>query len=378
MSSSASLILTTLMMIFGLLGCAALPAAGPGLVDLSAQATAESADFAVIPLTGRNIAVVGPAMVRSINDGLGTTASRPARPMIDVGDQLVVSIWEPSSDGLFSTAENKQTQIDVAVDESKSIFIPYAGRVSVAGFGVEDLRDEIANKLQGQAIEPQVQVTLVARESQKLTVVGDVNAPGQFDVPPNGLRLIEAIALASGASAPSFESEVTVVRGTTRATVRMDNILQGNTNNIWLRPRDTIQVKHRPRSFTAFGAVTSQNLQPFQTERVTLAEALAQSGGLNDNLADAGGVFLFRYENPKRLDEIAVQQSVQATSQGIPTIYQLDFSQPEAFFLASAFIMRDKDIIYVANAPATDLQKFAATILAPIVGTAQAAEVLGN
>lgn len=355
--------------------CATLPSAGPTAAEIPDQATS---DFVIVPLTPMNIARVGPAITQSIKDGFGTTASRPARPVIDIGDKLVVSIWEPSSDGLFSTAENKQTQIDVTVDQSKSIFIPYAGRVSVSGFGVEELRDDIANKLQGQAIDPQVQVTLVARESQELTVVGDVVSPGQFDVPPSGLRLIEAIALASGTREPSFETEIVVVRGTTRAVIRMDSVLRRSANNIWLRPQDTIQVRHRPRSFTAFGAVTSQNLQPFQTENVTLAEALAQSGGLNDTLADAGGVFLFRYEVPERLDQIDIARPVQSSAQGVPTVYKLDFSQPQAFFVAGAFAMRDKDIIYVANAPATEFQKFTATILFPLLGSAQSIETLGN
>ncbi|WP_341367035.1 polysaccharide biosynthesis/export family protein [Yoonia sp. BS5-3] len=372
------LVLFTLVVQLLLQGCAALPSSGPAAEDIPENATNEAADFVVIPMTAQNAAILGQPQIRSIEDKFGTNSARPARPNIGIGDTLAVSIWEASSDGLFSTAETKQTQLTITVDQSRSIFIPYAGRISVAGFGVEDLRDEITEKLQGQAIDPQVQVALVARESQKLTVVGDVTAPGQFDVPPNGIRLIEAIARAGGAQAPSFETELIVTRGNTRATARMDTVLANTRNNIWLRPEDTIQVRHRPRSFTAFGAVSAQNLQPFRTENVTLAEALAQAGGLDDNQADADGVFLFRYETAQRLSQAGIAAPEQTDPREIPTIYRLDLSEPEAFFIAGAFAMHDKDIIYVANAPATDLQKFTATILSPLLSSTNTIDGLVN
>lgn len=370
--------LTYVATMAALQACAALPSAGPATSTIETTPPATAQDFVIVPLNTQNIGVFGPVTTRSVQDILGGASGSPARSVIDIGDKLAVSIWEPSSDGLFSTVENKETQINVTVDQSKSIFIPYAGRIEVGGLSVEELRSAITNRLEGRAIDPQVQVALIDRDSRNLTVVGDVAAPGQFDVPPKGLRLIEAIALANGTSAPSFESEVVIVRGTTNASIRMDDVLHNSANNIWLRPRDTIQVKHKPRSFTAFGAVTSQNLLPFQTERVTLAEALAQSGGLNDSLADAGGVFVFRLEDAARLDQTGTQIPQGTFAQGIPTIYQLDFSRPNAFFMARAFLMRDKDIIYVANAPVTDLRKFTNTILSPLLGATQTIDILGN
>jgi len=209
-------------------------------------------------------------------------------------------------------------------------------------------------------------------------MLGDLGQPGRVEVPPGGLRLLDAVALAGGARQPAFESEVTILRGTASATLRLDEVARVPQNNAWLMPGDTIQVLHRPRSFTAFGAVTSQNLQRFQTERVSVAEALAQSGGLNDNLADAGGVFIFRFEPEARLRSAWPAPLARATAQGIPTIYRLDFSTPQAFFLAGSFAVQDKDILYVATAPAAEFRKFMTTILSPVLGTARTGQTLGN
>ena len=42
----------------------------------------------------------------------------------------------------------------------------------------------------------------------------------------------------------------------------------------------------------------------------------------------------------------------------VPVVYRLNMRDANSYFLARSFPMRDKDILYVANAPATELQKF--------------------
>jgi polysaccharide export outer membrane protein len=69
------------------------------------------------------------------------------------------------------------------------------------------------------------------------------------------------------------------------------------------------------------------------------------------------------------------QQGIPATqftdSQGrVPTIYRLDMSDPGAFLVAQGFIVKNKDVIYVANASSTEFGKFLnimVQVLYPIV-----------
>jgi polysaccharide export outer membrane protein len=97
---------------------------------------------------------------------------------------------------------------------------------------------------------------------------------------------------------------------------------------------------------------------------------------LNDNLADAGGVFLFRFESPARLSSANVQVPAKLVEGKAATIYRLDFNQPQTFFLAHSFMMQDKDIIYVANAPAAEFRKFVSTILSPFLALTRSTTVL--
>ena len=42
----------------------------------------------------------------------------------------------------------------------------------------------------------------------------------------------------------------------------------------------------------------------------------------------------------------------------VPVIYRADLKDPATFFAAQNFPVKDKDLLYVSNAPAAELQKF--------------------
>jgi len=281
-------------------GCAILPRQGPSSLDIALTETrseTKTDDYIVVDLDTKTIQVVRSYVPRLFLNQFGESLSCDYGLTLGIDDQLTVNIWEASPDGLFSTFERKQVQIRTEVDENGNIFIPYVGRVKAVGKTVEDVRQTIEQGLLGKAVEPQVQVILSANKSNKVVMVGDIAKPGHYPLPTRGMRLMEAVAQSGGTKKPTFETEATIIRDARNGTIRLDEVLKDPRNNIWLTSRDTVQILHRPRSFTAFGAVQSKNLVPFKTETVTLAEALAQAGGLNDNLADAGGVFLFRFES---------------------------------------------------------------------------------
>ena len=52
----------------------------------------------------------------------------------------------------------------------------------------------------------------------------------------------------------------------------------------------------------------------------------------------------------------------------VPTVYTLDLSDTQGFFVANAFYMRHKDVIYVSDSPSRDLIKFL-DIIRSISGT---------
>lgn len=357
--------------VLGVAGCASLPGQGPdkSTIALTAEDPAEipvSRDFALVQVTPQTIGVVGAPVKAGFAGTLSSYASSSAGTRLRVGDRMTVRVWESASEGLFSTADQKSAAIPVVVSNEGRINIPFVGDLDVVGQTVDQVRGLIAEGLRGKAVDPEVSVILEKNGAQNVTVVGDARAPGQFDIPPSGLRLLDAVAMARGAANATHDMEISLMRDGAVARARLDEVITNTRANVWLKPRDTVQLLHNPRTFSAFGAVKNPSQQSFQTERVSLAEAISKVGGLQDNLADDSGVFLFRFEREERVKSAGATLPNQTYAMGVPTIYWLDLSTPESIFMTQAFAMRDKDVLFVANAPSTDFAKFTALVLATV------------
>ncbi len=107
-------------------------------------------------------------------------------------------------------------------------------------------------------------------------------------------------------------------------------------------------VERDRRSFVALGATGAQNRIPFETQTVSAIEAIAQVGGLNTNLADPTGVFVFRNE-PAEIANTVLGRADLVGAQRM--VYVLDLTKPNGMFMARDFVVRDQDLLYVTEAP---------------------------
>jgi capsular polysaccharide export protein len=375
-SRLSRLLSVALLLMF--VGCSHLPRSGPtGMAVTAWNGGEESVEkgYAVVPLDIASVRTIGaykpeyfPTEFRDV-----PVSGRSTR--VGIGDQLKVSIWEASGDGLFSTVDKKQTDIQLVVDATGLIFIPYVGRVRAEGESVESLRSVIQDGLKGKAVQPQVQITVIGEISNSVVVVGDISRPGLYPLSARGAKLLEMIAVAGGAREATYDTVATLKRSAQGGTVRLEDLIDHPENDIWLAPGDTVLLSHKPRTYAAFGAVQSTQLVPFKTRSVTLADALAQVGGLRDMTADAGGVFLFRYEVGELAQTLRPGLPATLAGNNVPIIYRLDMTRPEAFFLARSFQMKDQDIVYVANHPVAEFGKFL-QIIAPLLTSYQQSQYL--
>lgn len=133
-----------------------------------------------------------------------------------------------------------------------------------------------------------------------------------------------------------------------------------------MRPGDRVQLVFQPRSFTVFGASGRVTQTQFTTPTLNLAEAISRNGGPIDSRADPNAVYLFRFENADVLKHLGMPVDNNATTG--PVIYQLDMMNPSNYFLAERFMMRDRDLIYIANSASNKFYKFfnlISTLIAP-------------
>jgi polysaccharide export outer membrane protein len=295
---------------------------------------------------------------------------------------VVVTIWEAGGGGLFSSpivttaapGSRTATIPDQVVASDGTIGVPYAGRIRVLGLRPADIEAEIVRRLQGKAIEPQAIVTITRNVANTVAVTGEVVAGAVVPLSVKGVRVLEAVAAAGGLRAPAHEAFIRLTRADRTASVPFNTILARPTENIYLRGGDVLTVVREPQTFTVFGATGANAVVPFDAAGMTLEEAVAKAGGLQDHRADPRGVFLFRYE-PAKLFSSLRPGVTRGADQLVPVVYRLDLRDPRSYFVARRFQMQNKDIVFVANAPLSDLQKFVALISTVAQPALQAATV---
>ncbi|MEJ1160265.1 polysaccharide biosynthesis/export family protein [Prosthecomicrobium sp. N25] len=345
--------------LIGLAGCSTLPTDGPSAAVITSEGIEgglPSDKYLIQPLDEATASVIGPWRPRSFADLFTIRSGRAGQP-IGIGDVLDIRIMEAGDNGLFANTQTRGAQFQVQVDETGDIFVPYIGRVRAAGRAPEDLRSTIQTTLADKAIQPQVLLTVTGNQANAATVVGDVNRPGRYALNVGGTRLLDAVALAGGSRFTTYETTVTLKRGRQTASVLLEDLFYIPENNVYLRADDEILLSFAPQTYTLLGAVPAPSQIKFETKQVTLAEAIGRGRGLNTLAADASGVFLFRYEEPSLVRRI--RPDYVAPGPGpVPTVYRLDLTHPRGFFIAKSMWVRDKDVIYVATAPAVEFTKF--------------------
>jgi polysaccharide export outer membrane protein len=290
----------------------------------------------------------------------------PSTVRIGVGDVIGVTLFESAAGGLFFSKEGGSRQGNFiplpnqTVDESGLIFIPYAGSIRAAGRTTSAIQRSIVSVLKNKALKPQALVSIVEQRDARISVVGEVRSPSRFPVSASGERLIDAIARSGGISGPGQETWVLLERDGKVAIAPFAALLHEPGNNIYVRPQDTIYVFREPQTFVAFGATGTQGQFPFNTWKLSFAEALGKAGGLNDALADPSWVFLYRFEDKKVLDEIDHDCALASFIDEplIPVIYQFDLRDASGYFLARQMRMKNKDVIYASNARSVEVNKF--------------------
>ena len=136
----------------------------------------------------------------------------------------------------------------------------------------------------------------------------------------------------------------------------LDTIIRDPRQNVSLIRGDVVTALYQTNSFNALGATGKNEEIPFEAQGISLAQALARSGGLQDSRSDARGVFIFRFE-PKAALKWAAEPATTADDR-VPVVYRIDLKNPNSFFVMQGFAINDKDLLYVSNAPAAELQKF--------------------
>jgi protein involved in polysaccharide export with SLBB domain len=126
---------------------------------------------------------------------------------------------------------------------------PLAGRVQVAGLRTGEIQQLLVSKLKDRYLkDPQVIVTIRDRNSQKISVLGQVAKPGQVAYYPN-MTIVDAIASAGGFTGIAAKNSVNL-RRETKGQIEMHvypvaDISEGRSQNVMVQPGDVLVVDER-------------------------------------------------------------------------------------------------------------------------------------
>lgn len=264
------------------------------------------------------------------------------------GDQVRVLIAESSSNGEFLQSLSAPLIVEgVTIEEDGTIRLPYAGRVAVAGRTPSEAASVIAGRIDNILYRPQVQVTRSASASRAVTFVGEEGGES-VELGSDLDSLLDVVLSADAPIRNDADYLVELRRAGQRAVVPLELLLENPEYDAPLRPGDVVRLTRSVSQFTILGSIGEEKLVPLPRQGLSLVQALATAGGLDGNIADPSGIFLFR-----------------KVAEGQPIIYRLDMSDPAAIFAGNEFPVRNNDVIYVSYAPFTQTQK----ILRAISGT---------
>ncbi|MFZ7236010.1 polysaccharide biosynthesis/export family protein [Avibacterium gallinarum] len=350
-----------------LVSCANLPNSGPDKSSIE-KVEQQNTNVPAVQLIKLDDKVVGdtPFQVQSFKQ-LGSSKQR-YQGVVSSGDLLDITLWEAPPAILFGSvldesgvSSSQSTRLpEQMVSNNGRVTIPFVGSLRVAGKTPEQIQTDIVNRLQSIANQPQAIVRVVKNNSANVTVLTKSSAV-RMPLTTYGERVLDAVTAAGGTSGELQDIAVQLTRNNQVKTISLAKLAREPQENILLRSGDVLSLINNPLSFTAMGAVGNSKEIRFSAEGLTLAEAIGRLGGLNDDRADPRGVFIFRYVP---FEEMSLNKQNEWQAKGyhngmkIPTVYQANLLEPQSMFWIQQFPIKDKDIVYVSNAPLAEYQKF--------------------
>jgi polysaccharide export outer membrane protein len=167
-----------------------------------------------------------------------TVKGQTSEDRVGIDDVFDVRVYgEPDLTGSYRVAN------DGTID------FPLAGRLAVVGLRTGEIQSLLVKTLgDGVLRNPQITVTVKERNSQKITVFGQVNKPGQVSYYPN-MTIVDAIASGGGFTAIADKNSVNLRRevgGKIETHVYpVSDIAQGRSQNVMVLPGDVLVVDER-------------------------------------------------------------------------------------------------------------------------------------
>jgi polysaccharide export outer membrane protein len=145
----------------------------------------------------------------------------------------------------------EELTVTTRIGKDGAINMPMVGLVRLAGQTIREAATTLERELREYLVKPQVSVTIVQYTKRKITILGQVNRPGTYEMPDEtSVNIVEAIGMAGGYTRIANPKKITIKRTIDGRdqTIRLDGKGQGegnSTERMEILPGDTITVGER-------------------------------------------------------------------------------------------------------------------------------------
>ncbi len=164
-----------------------------------------------------------------------SSVSAPSGYVLSANDQVAVEVF--GEDDLRTNGR---------LNGEGNLSLPLLGAIHLGGLTLGQAASRLT-ELYGKdyLVNPRVNIVLVGYAKRRFTVLGQVSRPGSYEMPdgsPEGVDLLEAIAMAGGYTRIAAPEKVSIRRGNQLLRVDAKRQAKGGRTNFSVQPGDTVTV----------------------------------------------------------------------------------------------------------------------------------------
>ncbi|WP_163215097.1 polysaccharide biosynthesis/export family protein [Bacteroides sp. 519] len=188
-------------------------------------------------------------------------------PRIQKNDLLTIMV--SAADTEVVTPYNLKDNIPYLVDVNGCIYFPILGKIKVEGLTLRELSDNLTSIISNDVKNP---VISVAFRNHKITILGEVRAPGTYNLSDERTTILQAIGMAGDLNLGAKRDNVLLIREADgqskhiRIDLRKSDIL--SSPYYYVCPNDVIYVT--PTSSRAYTGSNKLYLIPIVTSTLSV------------------------------------------------------------------------------------------------------------